>query len=281
MARKNPPSAPQERPELRRPKENAHESIGRQLDEGEKLLESSKTAKSPTEFGESVKLWRDYTTQLLSDLFTTDAIAHEFEPYPSNASHPNAFQYLKNLARELDRSVVNLRSILNRIDLFEEAGVPTENTQTASPTPTRDVFVVHGRDEGAKQSVARFLEKLKLHPIILHEQPDKGRTVIEKFEQHSNVSFAVVLLTPDDEGRLHGTDEHALRARQNVILELGYFIGKLARNRVCALKTPDIEVQSDVHGVIYVPFDDSGAWRLLLARELKAAGIEVDLNLAV
>jgi predicted nucleotide-binding protein len=281
MARKNTPSAPQERPKLRRPKGNAHEFIRRQLDEGENLLESSKTAKSPTEFAESVKLWRDYTSELLRDLFTTDAIAHEFDPYPSNANHPNAFQYLKNLARELDRNVVNLRSIFKRIELFEETGVPTANTQIASPTPTRDVFVVHGRDEGAKHSVARFLEKLRLHPIILHEQPDRGRTVIEKFEQHSSVSFAVVLLTPDDEGRLRGADQHELRARQNVVLELGYFIGKLGRNKVCALKVANTEAPSDVDGVIYVPFDDSGTWKLLLARELRAAGVEVDLNLAM
>jgi predicted nucleotide-binding protein len=99
-----------------------------------------------------------------------------------------------------------------------------------------------------KESVARFLEKLDLRPIILHEQPNKGRTVIEKFEAHSDVGFAVVLLTPDDVGGLASSpDKLSRRARQNVILELGYFIGKLGRAKVCALYKEGVEIPSDIH----------------------------------
>lgn len=134
------------------------------------------------------------------------------------------------------------------------------------PKESRKVFVVHGHDEAVKQSVARFLEKLGLEPIILHEQPNKGQTLIEKFEANSDVGFAVVLLTPDDVGR--GAAEKKLnpRTRQNVILELGYFLGILRRARVCALYKEGVELPSDIHGVIYVPYDGAGGWRLELAR---------------
>lgn len=144
---------------------------------------------------------------------------------------------------------------------------------------SRDIFLVHGHDDAMKESVARFLEKLDLHPVILHEQPNKGRTIIEKFEAHSDVGFAVVLLSPDDVCR-ESAEQLSRRARQNVILELGYFIGKLSRARVCALYKKGVELPSDIHGVLYIPYDEGNGWRLLLAKEIRAAGITVDLNRA-
>jgi predicted nucleotide-binding protein len=157
-----------------------------------------------------------------------------------------------------------------------------EYVTMAVPTESRKIFLVHGHDEAVKQSVARFLEKLNLEVIILHEQPNKGRTVIEKFEQHSDVGFAVVLMTPDDIGGLASDlSKTQTRARQNVILELGYFFGKLGRERVCAVHTGGVELPSDIHGILYIPFDAGGGWRLTLAKEIKAAGIDVDLNHAV
>lgn len=119
---------------------------------------------------------------------------------------------------------------------------------------------------GAKEAVARLLARLDLNPIILHEQPNKGRTVIETFEAYSDVGFAVPLLTPDDIGATKTTPEKLLsRARQNVILELGYFIGRLSRTRVCALYVEGVELPSDIHGVLYVPLDAGGVWRWKLA----------------
>jgi predicted nucleotide-binding protein len=145
---------------------------------------------------------------------------------------------------------------------------------------TREVFVVHGHDGEAKESVARFLEKLGLDAIILHEQPNQGRTVIEKFETSSkNVAFAVVLLTPDDLGC--ATDEPEKlepRARQNVILELGYFMGRLGRTRVCALYKGGVEQPSDFQGVVYIELDPAGAWRTKLAQELLGAKITIKLE---
>lgn len=144
----------------------------------------------------------------------------------------------------------------------------------------RKIFIVHGHDEGAREAVARYIERLKFEPIILHEQASRGRTVIEKIEAHSDVGFAVVLLTPDDFGGGKG-EQPRDRARQNVLLELGYFVGKLGRSRVCALKRGEIEVPSDFGGVVYVTFDESGGWRETLGRELQASGFEIDWNLVM
>ena len=148
------------------------------------------------------------------------------------------------------------------------------------PPNTREVFVIHGRDEAAEQKVVRFLEKLDLTPVILHEQPNQGQTIIEKFEQHAQVGFAVALLTPDDGGALQGEAEHGKpRARQNVVFELGYFLGRLGRKRVCALvKGEDLERPSDYAGVAYIPLDDYGGWEKKLVKELKEAGFEIDAN---
>ena len=145
---------------------------------------------------------------------------------------------------------------------------------------SRKVFVVHGHDEGAREMVARFLEKLGFEPIILHEQANRGRTIIEKVEANGDVGFAVVLLTPDDEGNAKGHPPQA-RPRQNVLLELGYFIGRLGRENVCALRRGELELPSDFAGVVWEEMDERAGWKLSLARELKAAGHDVDLNMAM
>ena len=143
----------------------------------------------------------------------------------------------------------------------------------------KSVFLVHGHDEYSKEAVARFVEGLGLKIIILHEQPNEGRTIIEKFEAYGSVPFAVVLLTPDDTVVSDG-DEGAVhyRARQNVIFELGFFVGKLGRQRVCALYKDGVEIPSDYSGVLFVRFDKAGAWRPLLTRELNSAGLPVDVT---
>ena len=155
----------------------------------------------------------------------------------------------------------------------QEATMLPQRTEPA----TRKAFVVHGHDEGAREAVARFLERIGFEAVILHEQANQGRTVIEKIEAHGDVGFAVVLLTPDDEGNVKGGAAQP-RARQNVLLELGYFIGRLGRSRVCALKRGDVEIPSDFGGVVYETFDASNGWKMALGRELEASGFEIDWN---
>jgi predicted nucleotide-binding protein len=146
------------------------------------------------------------------------------------------------------------------------------------PKPSQKVFIVHGHDEAALQTVARFIEKIRLEAIILREQANQGRTIIEKIEANADVGFAVVLLTPDDVGAKAGMPTQP-RARQNVLLELGYFIGSLGRPRVCALAAPgNMELPTDFAGVVWEALDPAGAWKQSLARELKAAGFAVDWN---
>jgi predicted nucleotide-binding protein len=160
--------------------------------------------------------------------------------------------------------------------------VPSIRGRETRLAATNSIFLVHGRNEGIRGMVARFLEHLDLHVIILHEQPDRGRTVIEKFEGHSaEASFAVVLLTADDRGGLKEQDPSAyrLRARQNVIFEFGFFIGALTRSQVCALYEEGIEIPSDYQGVLFAELNSD--WKLKLARELREAGLPVDLNKAL
>lgn len=140
--------------------------------------------------------------------------------------------------------------------------------------------MVHGHDNESKQMVARFLEKLGIEVIILHEKPSSGKTIIEKFESNSDVAYALVLMTPDDVGAKKDQREQLnFRARQNVIFELGYFIGKVCRKNVCALLKGDIERPSDCDGIIYIGLAPNDGWKLLLVKEMKEVGLDIDLNL--
>lgn len=145
----------------------------------------------------------------------------------------------------------------------------------------KKVFIVHGHDGEMKQEVANVLLKLRLEPIILHEQPDEGKTIIEKFETHSDVDFAIILLSPDDFAYpcKATPKEGKYRARQNVIMELGYFIAKLGRNRVVTLyrTNNNLEIPSDYLGVLYKPY--VGDWRYKLADEMKKIDPRIDKNL--
>lgn len=139
------------------------------------------------------------------------------------------------------------------------------------------IFVVHGHDEAMRETVARYLEKMGLIPVVLHEQTNNGDTIIEKFEHYSGVKMALILLSPDDMGGKSGST-FVPRARQNVVLEWGYFMGKLARNRVIALKKGDIELPSDTLGIVWETFDEHGGWKMKVAGELQEAGYKIDFS---
>ncbi len=170
-----------------------------------------------------------------------------------------------------------IETLVDRLTENPTIKKPVGGTAEVANVWSRRIFVVHGHDDAVRESVARFLERIGFQPIILHEQASRGRTVIEKVEAHSDVGFAVVLLTPDDVG---GPNVSGLkpRARQNVLLELGYFIGRLGRDRVCALRRGDVELPSDFGGVIWTAYDEAGGWRTELGKELQAAGFVIDWN---
>lgn len=142
------------------------------------------------------------------------------------------------------------------------------------------VFIVHGHDEQVLESTARFIEKLGIEAIVLKEQASKGQTIIEKIEENSNVGFGIVLYTPCDDGKAVGEENYKKRARQNVVFEHGFLIGKLGRDKVCALVKGDLEQPNDISGVVYVKIDSSGGWKMQLVKEMKIAGYDIDLNKA-
>ena len=164
---------------------------------------------------------------------------------------------------------------------MEKTKTSTELSNKDRAVQSKDIFVVHGHDEEMKQAVARTLSKLGLQPIILHERPNMGRTLMEKFEQNADLHFAVVLLSADDVAhkKNEAPSKATARPRQNVVLELGYFVGRLGRDRVFAMtRGDDLELPTDFAGVAYTPYDAPGHWRLQLVRELRAARYDVDAN---
>jgi predicted nucleotide-binding protein len=233
---------------------------------------------------EATDRWHKYNKDLLPGLFS-GKVLREY-----NSSGNRFVSGLRNLdnqvaewTREQKGHVDCLQSIVERLELFTDPqATPSSSAPDSGPRGpySTSIFVVHGHDAHARESVARLLEQLGLHAIILHEQPNQGRTIIEKFEDHADVGFAVVLLTGDDQGGPKDSASSALqaRARQNVVFELGYFVGRLGRSRVAALYESGVELPSDISGVVYTPLDSAGMWRVKLCQELKAAGYTIDLN---
>ena len=162
------------------------------------------------------------------------------------------------------------------LEELKENDVTPDNEATQDNSISKSkVFVVHGHDEALKQEVARIVEKQGLEAIILSEQANHGKTIIEKFEENTDVGAAICLFTGADYGRAKDATSENLRARQNVVFEAGYFMGKLGRGNVILIASPDIEIPSDLQGVVYTNKD---MWQTDVLRELKAIGYNVDFN---
>lgn len=251
------------------PRAEAEAHIRQQITRGVELLD--RALKRPAacsaegkQLARDAQTWSDDNVELLKRIADSDEWVADYRS--SYGAGGLALDLGEHEPSVIECRIDQLEFVNARLDLV------------AGP-PDRRVFIVHGHDNEAKQSVARCLERLGLQAIILHEQPNRGRTIIEKFEDYAEVSFAVVLLTPDDVGAaVEDADHLQPRARQNVILELGYFAGRLGRDRVCALHKGGVEIPSDFSGVLWVEMDVGGAWQFRLAREIEAAGLEVDLN---
>ncbi len=188
---------------------------------------------------------------------------------PVRVSKEEAYRTGENVLEEFISGPPNLMSPAAEVALTSEQ-VEQSNR----------IFIVHGHNNEMKETVARFLSESGLEPIILHEQPNQGKTIIEKFEEYADVQFAIVILSGDDYGyaKSGSEEDKLLRARQNVILEMGYFIGKIGRKNVCILHEDigNLEIPSDYGGVMYVKFNE--AWRVKVAKELNAANYHIDLK---
>ena len=209
---------------------------------------------------------------------TTERTTEELSKFESN--NPNSMIHMYVSPKE----IVSYRRYTTDITttVFDRVKSSLETSgrlsKKLSPYDLTKIFIVHGRDDLAKTEAARFIEKLGFSAIILHEQPNSGKTIIEKIDEYTNVGFALILYTPCDLGGLAGENTQRPRARQNVVFEHGYLIGKLGRPNVCALVKGETEFPSDINGVVYYPIDEHGAWHLSVARELRNAGYPVDLN---
>lgn len=253
-------------------KENALKYLNRALDQATEL---KGLKNSDPEF----QKWKTSTIQYLKRIFGNQSDSHK------DFDRSLIIHRYESTGTNLDRAIALLKSKIEVIE--DEWPAETEwNSDSLSSghgthrsSSSNKVFVVHGHDDATRERVAGFLRRLDLKPIILHEQPNKGRTIIEKFEEYADVGFAVVLLTPDDMGTLKNKQNDLKpRARQNVIFEPGYFIGKLGRGRVCPFVKDDVETPSDYDGVVYTMMDEAGAWESRLIQELNSADFDIDAN---
>lgn len=278
-------SASNPRPRLTTGPAEAEKQISAQIEKGAGLLSRLNSMKEFSwqdyrHLRRRYNNWHDYNWEMVRSLFDSNEVAIQYSrrtrglrDYLGGTLDQNTVTFRNAL---LD-GIAALDSIREKLALYQRATPPRGSDQSVESGT--DVFIVHGQDEAAKESVARFVEKLDFHPIILHEQPSSGRTIIEKFEDYSDVSYAVVLLTPDDSCAPESNPEKARpRARQNVIFELGFFVGRLGRDHVCVLYKEGVEIPSDYKGVIYVEMDDGAGWKVKLGQEMKEAGMDVDLN---
>ncbi len=266
-------------------REEAKARVLAQIEKGKKLLSVEIRSKEDLKGVRSeFYTWHDYNQELLKRIVDTEELVDSYKrDFFVGSLGGMTFQEelldyqedVKYYIRELDSVVTRLELIPESPDLLRQ---PAETNAVQVETDNR-IFIVHGHDEEAKQSVARIVERLGFEPIILHEQPNRGRTIIEKFEEYAIVGYAIVLLTPDDVGTsITNKDSLSPRARQNVVFELGFFLGKLGRNKVCALHKGEIEIPSDYSGVIWIHMDKEGAWQYALGREIKSVYPNLDLN---
>jgi predicted nucleotide-binding protein len=230
-------------------------------------------------------IWNDYNYELLKQVFNSNE--NEYANSYLNSGYSflgqlgevqnNPILTLKNL---LQYKINNLKSLIVKSELIKSEFTinPKNNSESLTTISKNHVFIVHGHDELAKTQTARFLEQLELNPIILHEQTSAGKTIIEKIEEYSNVGFGIVLYTPCDIGGKKDTTDLKNRARQNVVFEHGFLIGKIGRKNVCALVKGDVEVPNDISGIVYIRMDDDQSWHLKIARELRNSGYVIDLN---
>ncbi|VVD76766.1 hypothetical protein PEP31012_00883 [Pandoraea eparura] len=273
------------RPELTMDVASARGKVAERIDLGRELIKELQVIHVRPQEGDDARTkfrkWHDYNGKMVEQMFTTDRFADEYRntgPWEMVFHTPTAHEESEKYVKHTKRAISNLEHLDQTIELYVPPANTSKVTVEGAALDATRVFIVHGRDGERKQSVARFIERLGFTAVILHEQANAGATVIEKLEAHANAGFAVILWTGDDVGRLKTESEDKPRARQNVIFECGFFIGKLGRERVCTLVEPGVDVPSDLAGFGYVELDERDRWHLDLAKELRAAGYAVDLN---
>ena len=219
--------------------------------------------------------WYNLTERFLLKLYGKESI--EYENFKNTSFSPRIYSDIRQVISKCKEGLLTCK--LTFQGYIEELKEESEKTQVPAHAEKIEeflkIFIVHGHDGELKQAVARIIEKQDIEAIILSENANKGRTIIEKFEDYADVGGAICLFTADDYGRAKNDATDNTRARQNVVLETGYFMGKLGRDHVVLLADKGIEMPSDLSGVVYT---DTMSWQFDLLKELNAMGYKVDLN---
>ncbi|WP_310442400.1 nucleotide-binding protein [Sulfurimonas sp.] len=273
--------------ELKVSKDEAEQKLKDRIEEGKRFLE-----KPTTDYNELEKLfdkWNDFNNELLKRLFTSNEYQRAYMWSGDHVVAYNNFygelsysEKFASLKKNLIDKVDYLETLIEKLELIPVANSVVSKVASQNEiVKNKKVFIVHGRDELAKTCLETLLHEMGLETIVLHRQADEGQTVIEKFEKHSDVGYAFILLTPDEISYLADEDKlpdeerkKEKRARPNVIFEFGYFVGKLSRQRVCCLYTGGVTVPSDLNGFVYKQYDKSvEEVAYSIQKDLKAVGI--------
>ncbi len=274
------PAPPPEQSALRIPQAEAEAQLAERIALGRKLLSHEPSSSAELHgLRDEIAQWRDYNRTWLD----TNLGGEAAEEYRTTSTHwgsamapDDPATKLRFLRQELQSEVSKLQSIHGRLHMWATETDSMPSNQVSSDAP---IFIVHGSDTLRAESVARTVENATgRKTVILREQPNLGRTLMEKFEQHAaEASYAIIVLTAHDRGCRADETDTKPRGRQNVILEMGYFYALLGRDRVSVLLQTGVEKPSDMDGIVYTTLDDNGAWKTGLFRELRHAGFSVDL----
>ncbi len=250
------------------------------------LLEDSKNLKTQDSSSSEFKTWGHKVKRGLSKIFGENSFEYktfsDLKFYYSPGIIVGGVDY-SSYDREsfINAYEVTMNNLADYKKEFEKEKlkIVKKNKKTNNKVFDNRVFIVHGHNNEAKDSLSNFLRKIKLDPIILHEQISGGLTIIEKLEKYSEVEGAIALFTADDMGKSKKEEELKNRARQNVVFEAGMFLGKLGRNRLIILKEKGVSDISDLDGILYIDIDSNNSWHFQVAKELKAMGYkQIDLN---
>lgn len=246
-----------------------YERLSNIISEGEALLHMRITSSSP-EF----QAWKMKSARFLISVFGENS--HEYTDFRKSSFSLGIYTLGTPEYEFIAPCHDGIRRTIAKFKVYLEDMSETEDlSKTMNGWNYRSIFIVHGHNGELKESVARIIEKQNIDAIILSEMVNQGRTIIEKFEDYSDVGGAICLFTSDDIGKGMNQTEQNPRARQNVVFETGYFIGKLGRSHIVILADQGVELPSDLSGVVYT---DSKNWQFDLLRELSAMGYVIDLN---
>lgn len=264
---------------LRVPLEAAESYLRERMGEGSQLVDvEPTTTEELKDLERRAERWRDKLRTWL-DLNLGGTTAEEFRfattRYSVIGGRLTDAQELHYLREALREDLSKVESIVDRLDLWAPADAGVTSGQAPPPSATATVFIVHGSDTPRAEQVARTVEKItRRDAVILHLEPNGGKTLIEKLEANAaEAAFAVAILTGDDVGGRAGSTDLKPRARQNVVFEMGFFFGHIGRARTCVLYDDSVELPSDVDGLVYVKLDSAEAWKAKLRLELVTAGL--------